>query len=97
MYFFISLVSRRLQERGGRGKIVLIVVEVVPAGSKPPVADDSIRTSTGERRGFGASAPLMTSASFLHIERAGGSAILPRLVELVGPSMAQEELISPYF
>ena len=44
----------RPQERGGGGKMVLIVVEAVPASSKPSTVDDSMRTSTGNRYGFGA-------------------------------------------
>ena len=94
LYLPVSLVSQRLRERGGRGKMDLIVLEVTPAGSKPPAADDSMRTSTSGRCGFGASAPFSTRASSLHIERAGGSAILPKLV---GPSTARAEEISPCF
>ena len=41
--------------------------------SKPPVVGVSIRTSTGERRGFGASAPLSTRALSLHFVKAVGS------------------------
>ena len=60
----IFLVSPRLQEKNGRGIMVLITVEAVPAGSKPPAAV-GVRISTGERRGFGVAAPLSTRASSL--------------------------------
>ena len=43
-------------------KMVLIAVEVVPARSKPPAAV-SVRISTGERRDFGAAAPLSTKVT----------------------------------
>ena len=74
----------------------LNVVEAVPASSKPPAGGD-LRISTGEGHGFGASAPSSTRVSCLHIERAGGSAILLKLVELVGPSMARAKEVSPCF
>ena len=74
-----------LQEKSGRGKMVLIVVEAVPAGSKPPAVDDSMRTFMGGRFGLGASAPLFTRASPMHFSGAGGSAIMPNLVELIRP------------
>ena len=51
--------------------MVVIAVKAVPAGNKPPAAV-GVRVSTSERHGFGASAPLSTRASFLHIGRAGG-------------------------
>ena len=37
--------------------MALIVVEAVAADIEPPAADDSMHTSTGEKCGFGASAP----------------------------------------
>ena len=49
--------------------MVSIAVEAVPADSKPPVAV-GVRISSSERHGFGASAPLSTRVSFLHIGRA---------------------------
>ena len=52
--------------------MALIVVEVVPASSKPPAGVD-VCISPGERHGFGASVPLSTKAPSLHIGRAGGS------------------------
>ena len=51
--------------------MVIVVVEVVPAGSKPPVAV-CVRISMGERHGFGAAASLSTRASSLEQGRAGG-------------------------
>ena len=63
---FISSVGQKFQ-RGGGGKMVLIVVEAVPAGSKAPVAV-YVCISTSERNGFGASAPLSTRASSLYWE-----------------------------
>ena len=63
---FLSLVpSPRFQEKSGRGKMVLIAVEALPAGIWPPAGDGSMRTSTGGRCGFDASAPLSTGASSL--------------------------------
>ena len=80
--------------------MVLIVVEAVPAGSKPPAADGSMRTSTGGKCGFGTSAPSLTRASLVHFSGAikRGSAIMPTLVKLVRPSstIIAEEL-SPLF
>ena len=51
--------------------MVLIAVEAVPAGSKPPAAV-GVRLFTSERHGFGAAAPLSTMASSQK-GRAGGS------------------------
>ena len=51
--------------------MILVAVEVVPTGSKPP-ATVCVRISTGERHGSGAAAPLSTRASFLVQGRAGG-------------------------
>ena len=65
--------------------MVLITVEAVPAGSKPPAAI-SVCIATDKRRGFGATAPLSTKTSSLQ-ERAGGSAFMTKLVELVGPDI----------
>ena len=65
--------------------MVLSVVEALPAGSKPSAADDSIWTSAGGKCGFGASAPSLTRASPIHFSGAKrDSAILPKLVKLVG-------------
>ena len=75
--------------------MVLIAVEAVPVGSKPP-AVVGVQIFTGERHGFDASAPLSTRASSLQ-RRAGGSAIIPKLVKLVeSPSTLTEEL-PPFF
>ena len=43
--------------------MILIVGEAVPAITKPPAADDSLRISTGGRCGFGASAPSLIRVS----------------------------------
>ena len=77
----------------------LTAVKAMPAGSRPPAAGDSVRISTGGRYGgFGASVPLLTKPSLMHFSGAKGStAILPKLVKLVGPSstLLLEEL-SPF-
>ena len=85
------VISPRLQERGGGGKMALIVMKAVLRSSKPPAVDDSVRTS---RCGFGASAPSLTRASLMHYSAAGGSAVLPKLVKLVGPSSSLAEELS---
>ena len=64
--------------------MILIAVKALPAGSTSPAAI-SVRISTGERQGFGAAAPLSTKMSSLR-GRVGGSAFMPKLVELVGPT-----------
>ena len=64
--------------------MVLIAAEAVSAGSRPLVAV-SVRISTGERLGFGALVPLSNKTSSLR-GRAGGSAVIPKLVELLGPA-----------
>ena len=59
----LSLISSpRLQEKSDGGKMPLIAVETVPAGSKP-LAAVGVRMSTGDKHPFGASAPLSTRAS----------------------------------
>ena len=73
--------------------MILSVVEAAPASSKPSAADDSIRTSAGGRYGFGASAPSLTRALLMHFSGAErGSAILPKLVKLVGPSYSRASI-----
>ena len=52
--------------------MVLIAVEAVLAGSKPPAAA-CVRISAAERHSFRVSAPLSTRASSLEQGRAGGS------------------------
>ena len=93
----VSLVSWMIQGRGGKGKIVLIAVEAIPAGSKPSAADDSMRTSIVGRCGFDASATLLTRASPMHFLEARGSAFMPKLVKLIGPSSTLAEKLSPFF
>ena len=84
----LIFVRQKLLRRGVGRKLVLIAIEVMPAGSKSPAADGSMRTSTCGRCGFGVSAPSLTRASTMPfsgaIER--DSAIMPKLVKLVGPS-----------
>ena len=58
--------------------MVLVAVEAMPAGSKPPAAVGE-RISNGERHDFGAAAPFSTKASSLQ-GGAGGSAFTPKLV-----------------
>ena len=60
--------------------MVLSVVEAVPASSKPPVANDSMRIPTGGRCDFGASVPSLTRASPMLFLGARCSTILPKLV-----------------
>ena len=93
---FFMVLSPRVQEEDGREKVVLIAVKTIPAGSKP-LAAVGVRISTGERQGFGASAPLSTRASPTDVSGAGGLAIMPKLVKLVGPSLALSEELSPFF
>ena len=62
--------------------VILVAVEALPVGNKPPTAV-SVRISTGKRHDFGAAAPLSTKTSSQR-RRAGGSAFMPKLVELVG-------------
>ena len=66
---FVS--STRQNQRGGRSKVVLVVVEVLSVGSKPPAAvGESI--SKGKRHDLGTAAPLPTTASSREHRRAGG-------------------------
>ena len=76
--------------------MILVVVEVLPAGSKPPVAVGE-HISKGERHDLGASAPLPTRASSLEQERAGGPVESPlKLVEHVGSGLIRfAEQLSP--
>ena len=70
--------------RRGWGKMILVVVEALPAGSKPPAAIGE-RISRGEIHDLGAAAPLPTSASSLDQERAGDPVESPpKLVEYIG-------------
>ena len=65
--------------------MVLITVEAVLAGMRPPAAV-SVRIFTRERHDFSASASLSTRASSLQ-GRAGGSTIMQKLAKLVGPAL----------
>ena len=78
---FISSIGQKFQ-RGGGGDMVLIAVETVPVGSKPPAAV-GVRISKGRIHDFGASAPLSTRASSLQ-GRAEGSAIMPNIINSSG-------------
>ena len=76
--------------------MVLVAVEVSPAGSKPPAAV-SKRISKGERHDLGAAAPLPTRALSLEQGRAGGpEESLPKLVEHIGSGSTRlAEQLSP--
>ena len=78
--------------------MVLVSVEVVPAGSKLPMAV-GVRISKGERHDFGVAAPLPIRLSSLEQKRAGGSVKpSPKLVKLVGLAWTLfAEQLSPYF
>ena len=66
--------------------MALIIVEAVPAGIKPPAADDSMRTSTSGKQGFGASAPSLTRASPMQFsEPKRGSTVLPKQAAEISP------------
>ena len=87
--------SPKLQERGGGGTMILIDVETIPAGIKPPAADNSMCIFTGEKWDFGVSVHLFTTASPMHFSGAKrGSAIMPKLGKHVGPSMTLAEELS---
>ena len=76
----LSLVSSpRAQEGSGRKNMVLIAVEAVPAGNKPPAAV-GVRISTGERQSFGSSASLSTMASSLQGRAEGSVESSPKLI-----------------
>ena len=77
--------------------MVFNAVEAVPAGSELPAADNSMRTSIGERYGFDALAPLLIRALPMHFSGARGSVIMPKLVKLVGPSTTLEIEVFPFF
>ena len=95
LVLFLVLLPRVL-EGGSRGKMGFTAVENVPAGSKPPVTV-GVRISTGEGHGFSALASLSTRPSSLNIgRRVEGSAILPKLVKLVGSSSALAEELFPF-
>ena len=68
------------------------------SASSKPAAAVGVRISTGERHGFDASAPLSTRTSQVYFPGAKeGSAIMPKLVKLVGPSSTLAEELSPCF
>ena len=92
-------VRQKLLRRDVGRNMVLIAVEAVPGGSKSPASDGSMRTSTGGRCGFRASVPSLTRALPMHflevVKR--GSAIMPKLVKLVGPSSTLAEKAPQFF
>ena len=94
---FISLAGQKFQ-RGGGGKMILVAVDAVPAGSKPPAAV-GVRISTVERQDFIASTPLSTRASPMNFSGAikRSSAIMAKLIKLVGSSSTLSEELSPCF
>ena len=81
-------------QRVGWSKVVLVAVEVLTVGSKPPAAV-GVRISKGERHYFGAVAPFSTKPSSLK-GRAGGSTFTPKVVELFGPSWTLFAEIYPH-
>ena len=62
-----SSVGQKLQRRGGGENMALLVIEILPASSKPPAGID-VCISSGERHGFGALAASFTRASSRHAE-----------------------------
>ena len=77
---FVSSVRQNL--RGSWWKGVLVAVEAMSAGSKPPAAVGE-RISKDERQEFGAAAPFSTKTSSLQ-GRARGPVFTPNLVEHMG-------------
>ena len=75
--------------------MVLVAVEVLPVGSKPPAAA-GVRISKDGRHDLEAAARFSTTTSSLQ-GRVGGSAFMPKLVEVIfGPeSTRQTEKLSP--
>ena len=80
--FPFLVLSPRVQEGKGQENTIVTAVEAVPVGSKPPAAV-GVRISTGERHGFGASAPFSTRA-------------LSKLVKLVEPFSTLTEKLLPF-
>ena len=78
--------------------MVLVAVEAVPAGSKPPAAV-SVHISPSESHDFGAAAPLSTRASFLEQGRARGPVEpSPKLGRHIGSGLTWfAEHLSPCF
>ena len=73
--------------------MVLIIVEAVPAGSKPPGAV-GVRIPTGERHGLSAPAPLSTRTLSLQGGAGGSVESSPKLVKLFEPSSTLVKKIS---
>ena len=77
--------------------MVLVAVEIVPAGSKPSVTF-GVRIYKGERHDFGAATLLPTREPSLDQGRAGGPVeSSPKMVELFGSRSARfAEQLSSY-
>ena len=67
--------------------MILSNVEAVAVNSKKSTSDVGVRTSRGERCGFGALAPSLTRASSMSFSGGKGSALLPNLVKLTESSL----------
>ena len=74
----------------------LRVVQAEPACWKPRATNVNMHIFRGERCGLGAPAPSLTRALLISFSGAKGSAILPKLVKLVGSSSTQADKISLY-
>ena len=81
---FRSVSSVKQNRRGGSLRVVSEALETSPVGTKPPAAVD-VRISMDGRHDLNAAAPHSTTLTSLQGMRAGGSAFMPKLVELVGP------------
>ena len=78
---FRSGSSVKQNRRGGSSRVVSETLETSPVGTKPPAAVD-VRISMDGKHDLNAAAPHPTTLSSLQ-RRTGGSAFMPRLVELV--------------
>ena len=88
--------SVRQSQRVEWSKVVFVVVEVSPAGSKPPPAIGE-RISKGERHDLGAAAPLPTRVSPPEQGRAGGPVESPpKLLEHIGSGSAGSQNSYPH-
>ena len=92
--YLFGISTQAPRKRLGGGNVVLSVVEAEPACSKRLVVVD-VAISTGERRGFGASAPLLTRASAKFLSGAQGSVVSPELVQPFGSTSTRADEIYP--
>ena len=75
--------------------MILVAVEALPAGSKPP-AGVRVRIFPGERHGFSAAAPYSTRASSLEQGIAEGPVeSLPKLARQIGSGSTSAEELFP--